>query len=66
MVEFVYKGVNVIKYPNGLYHGKFFIKGWAYQCHVTAWSKEEFINKFESFITEYGELEENKKINRWR
>jgi hypothetical protein len=58
MGEFVYKGVNVIKHPNGLYHGKFFIKDFEYECHVTAWSKEEFIDKFEAFILEYGELEE--------
>lgn len=61
MVEFVYKGINVIKYPNGLYHGKFFIKGFNYKCHATAWSKEEFIDKFKSFITEYEELEEKEK-----
>lgn len=60
MGEFVYKGINVVKYPNGLYHGKFFIKGFDCECHVTAWSKEEYIDKFESFITEYGGLEENK------
>lgn len=51
-----YKGLEVVKYPNGLYMCHFFVNDFEYDCVVSAWTEEEFIENFENFVSEYGGL----------